>query len=54
MSEIDQAIDFVKTEIDCFRNPGGYMDREYYIRCEAKVDILEDVLYRLEKIKKGE
>lgn len=35
------------------KNPGTYMDEEYYIRQQAKADILDEVLYRLQQIKVG-
>ena len=47
MSKIDDAIEYVTTELAYAKNPGTYMDEEYYIRCSAKADILDDVLYRL-------
>lgn len=53
MKKIDQAIEYVETELGFVKNPGGYMDSEYYIRCSAKEDILADVLYRLKQIKEG-
>lgn len=53
MKKIDQAIEHVETELEFVRNPGSYQDPEYYVRCKAQVDILEDVLYRLKQIKEG-
>lgn len=52
--KIDKAIEFVKYRIDDYSRPGSYQEEEWYAKCEAKVDILEEVLYRLEQIKKGE
>ena len=53
MKKIDQAIEYVETELEFVKNPGSYMDSEYYIRCSAKEDILTDVLYRLKQIREG-
>jgi len=53
MTKIDQAIEYVKMELGFVKDPIGYQEAEYYVSCRAKEDILEDVLYRLEQIKKG-
>ena len=52
-TKIEKAIASVKFEIDYYSKPGGYQDEEYYVRCRAKVDILEEILCRLEDIQKG-
>jgi len=52
--KIDKAIEYVKSRIDDYAHPGSYQEQEWYAKCEAKVDILEEVLARLEQIKKGE
>ncbi|HET8688503.1 MAG TPA: hypothetical protein VFM18_17970 [Methanosarcina sp.] len=52
MDKLDKAIAIVKAEIECFDNPGAYHEEEYYVRCRAKVDVLEDVLHYLEELKK--
>jgi len=53
MKKIDRAIAFVEQELKYVSDPGEGMDSEYYIKCAAKEDILDEVLYRLEQIKKG-
>ena len=53
MSKIDKIINKIKMEIEYHNHPGGYQDMDYYSRCEAKVDILEDVLYYVEQVKEG-
>lgn len=54
IKKIDQAIEFVKSRLEDYQNPGSYQEAEWYARCDAKADILEEVLSRLESIKKGE
>ena len=49
--KIDRAIEYVKSRIDDYSNPGAYQEKEWYEKCEAKVDILEEVLSTLESIK---
>ncbi len=46
-SKIKEMIKYVEAEIASYSDPGAYQPDEYYIRCSAKVDILEDVLYNL-------
>jgi len=53
-SKIDQAIAFVESRLEDYQNPGSYQEQEWYDKCAAKADILEEVLYRLQQIKKGE
>lgn len=53
MSKIDKAIEYVEMELESYKHPGAYLDEEYYIQCDAKVDVLQDVLYRLKSIKDG-
>jgi len=53
-SKIDKAIEFVKSRLDDYSHPGSYQEAEWYAKCESKVGILEEVLARLEQIKKGE
>ena len=51
-SKIKEMIEFVEFEIKMYDNPGSYQDPEYYTKCSAKVDVLEDVLYRLKEMLK--
>lgn len=53
MKKIDQAIEYVETELEFMKNPGSYQDSSYYVQCAAKADCLEDVLSRLKQIKEG-
>lgn len=52
--KIDKAIEYVKSRLGDYQNPGSYQEAEWYIKCDAKADILEEVLSRLEGIKRGE
>jgi len=52
--KIDKAIEYVKSRLDDYNHPGAYHEAEWYVKCEAKADILEEVLSTLERIKKGE
>ncbi len=51
-SKIKRMIEYVEGEIKSYSDPGPYNPEEYYIKCDAKVDILEDVLYNLQKLLK--
>ena len=53
MKEIDQAIEYVEGLLEEYQNPMSYCEAEYYERCRAKADVLEDVLQTLQTIKKG-
>lgn len=53
MKKIDQAIKEVRDLIEEYSSPMTYQESEYYERCRAKVDVLEDLLHTLERIKKG-
>ena len=43
----------VQNRIFDYQNPGSYLDDDYYIRCDAKADILEEVLSSLLDLQKG-
>lgn len=53
VKKIDQAIEYIESRLDDYKNPGTYQEAEYYAKCEAKADILEEVLSRLQSIKEG-
>ena len=31
-----------------YDNPMTYQDRDYYVRCDAKVDVIDDIMNRVE------
>lgn len=37
----------IQEEIEYYDNPTSYQDDDYYTRCSAKVDICEDLLYKI-------
>ena len=49
LREIIEGFEFDKAQYD---DPGGYGEREYYIKCEAKSDALRDVIYTLKEFEK--
>ena len=51
MKKIDQAIEMVTNLLEEFNTPITYQEPEYYERCQAKADILEEVLANLKSIK---
>ncbi len=53
-NKIEKAIRYVEMELEFVKNPGTYCDSEYYVRCAAKADILEDVLAYLKKVKEDQ
>lgn len=44
MTTLREIIEGFEYDKESYDNPGRYLDNEYYIRCEAKVDVLEDVI----------
>jgi hypothetical protein len=50
---IDELIERVENDIECFANPGKWNEEAYYDRCAAKLDYAEDILYLLREIKKN-
>ena len=53
MSKINKAIEYVEMLLEDYKNPGTYCGVEYYERCRAKADVLEDVLTQLKAIKES-
>ena len=53
-TKLERAIAAIEFEIEYYSSPGGYQEEEYYVRCKAKVDILEEILYTLRGIQRGE
>ena len=51
---VEEILKKIKDELDMYRNPGSYMPEEYYIRCEAKAEALEEVIYIIEEQLKAE
>lgn len=50
LREIIEGFEFDKAE---YERPMSYGDsEEYYIRCQAKADALEEVIYRLKEFEK--
>ena len=49
LREIIEGFEFDKAQYD---DPGGYADEKYYIKCEAKSDVLADVIYTLKKFER--
>jgi len=49
--KIDKMIQRLEEEIEYYNNPPTYQDAEYYVRCSAKVCILEDMLAIAKSIK---
>ncbi len=50
---IDQVLDMLRSRIKDYE-PSGHMEEEYYIKCAAKVEVLEDLISDIEyRIKKG-
>ena len=54
MKKIDRAIEKVKELIKEYDDPAPYQRTEYYELCRGKINVLEDLLYSLEQIKKGD
>ncbi len=52
MSKLDEAIEYVEYEIAYYNDPRTYQSQEYYARCEAKAQVLGEVLYRLKELNK--
>ena len=50
-TKIEHAIKAVEVRIADFKNPGGYLDAEWYVKCAAKVDVLEEILSVLQELK---
>jgi len=41
---ISSILKDLQNELDMYKNPGGYQDKEYYISCDAKADAYEDAI----------
>ena len=46
--KVEQILELLRKYRDDYNDPGGYMEEEYYIKCMAKVDVLEDVISTIE------
>jgi hypothetical protein len=50
---IDQVLDMLRSRVKDYKEPGRYMEEEWYVKCAAKVEVLEDVISDIEyRIKK--
>lgn len=41
---VEQILELLRSTRDNYADPGGYMDEMWYIKCAAKVDVLDDVI----------
>lgn len=48
---LSEIIERVEYDLECFNNPGPYLDNEYYARCRAKADYAEEILYLLKELR---
>jgi hypothetical protein len=46
---VEEILKFLRERRDDYDDPGGYMEEEWYIKCSAKVDILEEVINTIER-----
>ena len=46
---MNSILNDLQHELDIYKNPGGYQDAEYYIKCDAKVDAYEDAINIVKK-----
>jgi hypothetical protein len=48
---LDEAIEYVGSRLTDYQNPGSYQEKEWYIRCSAKADMCEEILYNLKQLR---
>jgi hypothetical protein len=55
MMTVEQILELLRQHRDDYNDPGGYQEEEWYIKCAAKVDVLDDMISTIEyRIAKGE
>jgi hypothetical protein len=52
MTTLREIIEGFEYDLSEYESPGGYQDAEYYVRCRAKADLLEDVIRTLKDFEK--
>lgn len=45
---VEQILELLRGYRDDYNDPGGYMEEEWYIKCAAKVDVLDDMINLIE------
>lgn len=52
MTTLREIIEGFEYELADYDSPMSYQDPEYYVRCRAKADLLEDVIRQLKQLEK--
>ena len=50
---VGTVLEMLRSEAADFRNPGNYLEEEWYVKCAAKVEVLDDMISRIESMMKG-
>jgi hypothetical protein len=45
---VEEILELLRSTKEDYEDPGGYMEESWYIKCAAKVNVLEDMIYAIE------
>ena len=49
---VNEILEMMKYELDSYENPGAYLEDTWYAKCDAKADILREMIVRIESSQK--
>ena len=51
---VNEILEMMKYELDSYENPGAYLESTWYAKCDAKADILREMIDRIESSQNAE
>jgi hypothetical protein len=54
MITVEEILELLRSEVETYENPGSYCESEWYDKCRAKAEILNDLIYIIESRNKSE
>lgn len=45
---VNEILEMMKYELESYENPGAYLSESWYTKCNAKADILREMIDRIE------
>lgn len=49
---VEEILELLRSTKEDYENPGSYMEEEWYIKCAAKADVLDDMIYAIKSCMK--
>jgi hypothetical protein len=45
---VEEILELLRQHKEDYEDPGSYMEESWYVKCAAKVDVLDDVIRTIE------